>query len=114
VIEVNHLSKYYMIAQPEKVLGGKINGPFLPQYKTIKAVNDISNTVQKGEIIGYLGPNGAGKSNTIKLLTCVFVPIPRKPAIRIKRRPHGYGAFLLSCRGWTRLSHRGKSATSRL
>ncbi len=38
-------------------------------YGDQKAVNDISFTVNKGEIVGFLGPNGAGKSTTMKILT---------------------------------------------
>ncbi|MBQ7968333.1 MAG: ATP-binding cassette domain-containing protein [Clostridia bacterium] len=34
-----------------------------------KAVNDISFTVEEGEIVGFLGPNGAGKSTTMNMLT---------------------------------------------
>lgn len=37
------------------------------------AVNNISFSVKKGEIVGFLGPNGAGKSTTMKMLTC-FIP----------------------------------------
>ncbi len=38
-------------------------------YGLQKAVNDISFSVQKGEIVGFLGPNGAGKSTTMKMIT---------------------------------------------
>jgi len=38
-------------------------------YGEQKAVNNISFTVQQGEIIGFLGPNGAGKSTTMKIIT---------------------------------------------
>ncbi len=38
-------------------------------YGTQKAVNDISITINKGEIVGFLGPNGAGKSTTMKIIT---------------------------------------------
>ncbi len=38
-------------------------------YGTQKAVNNISFTVAKGEIVGFLGPNGAGKSTTMKMIT---------------------------------------------
>jgi ABC-2 type transport system ATP-binding protein len=38
------------------------------------AVNNISFTVNKGEIVGFLGPNGAGKSTTMKMITGYLVP----------------------------------------
>jgi len=38
-------------------------------YGGIAAVNDISFTVRRGEIVGLLGPNGAGKSTTMRILT---------------------------------------------
>ena len=39
------------------------------RYRDLIAVNDISFSVPKGEIVGFLGPNGAGKSTTMKMLT---------------------------------------------
>ncbi len=42
-------------------------------YGEQAAVNDISFTINKGEIVGFLGPNGAGKSTTMKILTG-FIP----------------------------------------
>lgn len=42
---------------------------FREKGKTIKAVDNISFSVRKGEIFGLLGPNGAGKSTTINILT---------------------------------------------
>ena len=38
-------------------------------YGTQKALNNISFTINKGEIVGFLGPNGAGKSTTMKIIT---------------------------------------------
>jgi ABC-2 type transport system ATP-binding protein len=38
-------------------------------YGSQKAVNDISFTVNQGEVVGFLGPNGAGKSTTMKIIT---------------------------------------------
>ena len=35
---------------------------------TVKAVDDLSLTVNPGEIFGFLGPNGAGKTTTIKMM----------------------------------------------
>jgi len=37
------------------------------------AVDDISFSVDKGEVVGFLGPNGAGKTTTMRILTC-FMP----------------------------------------
>ena len=38
-------------------------------YGIQKAVNDVSFSINKGEIVGFLGPNGAGKSTTMKMIT---------------------------------------------
>lgn len=43
-------------------------------YGKHKAVNNISFSAQKGEIVGFLGPNGAGKSTTMKILTGYIQP----------------------------------------
>ena len=39
------------------------------------ALNEVSFSAGKGEIIGFLGPNGAGKSTMMKILTGYIVPI---------------------------------------
>ena len=44
------------------------------RYGQINAVNDISLTIKKGEILGFLGPNGAGKSTTMNILTGYLSP----------------------------------------
>ena len=43
-------------------------------YGEIKAVDGISFSAGKGEVLGFLGPNGAGKSTTMKMLTCFLTP----------------------------------------
>ena len=43
-------------------------------FNSFCAVNDLSFTVEHGEIFGLLGPNGAGKSTLIRLLTTLLVP----------------------------------------
>ena len=43
-------------------------------YGTQKAVDNISFSLQKGEIVGFLGPNGAGKSTTMKMITGYLQP----------------------------------------
>lgn len=43
-------------------------------YKNVKAVDDISLSVKKGEIVGLLGPNGAGKTTIINMILTVLEP----------------------------------------
>jgi ABC-2 type transport system ATP-binding protein len=40
-------------------------------YGNVKAVDNITFSVSKGEVFGLLGPNGAGKTTTIKMLTAL-------------------------------------------
>ena len=42
-------------------------------YGSQKALDNVSFSIQKGEIVGFLGPNGAGKSTMMKIITC-FLP----------------------------------------
>lgn len=44
------------------------------KFGDFTAVNDVSFTVEKGEIFAFLGPNGAGKTTTIKMLTTLLEP----------------------------------------
>lgn len=43
-------------------------------YEEQRAVNDISFSLNKGEVVGFLGPNGAGKSTTMKMITGYLPP----------------------------------------
>lgn len=73
-IEVKNLKKIFKIKLKEKGLIGSLKSIIKPKYKKIKAVKDISFSVDKGEIIAFIGPNGAGKSTTIKMLTGILYP----------------------------------------
>ncbi|MFF7384487.1 ATP-binding cassette domain-containing protein [Streptomyces griseoluteus] len=44
------------------------------ERREVRAVDSISFTVSRGEMVGYIGPNGAGKSTTIKMLTGILTP----------------------------------------
>ncbi|HFI0830667.1 TPA: ATP-binding cassette domain-containing protein [Streptococcus suis] len=72
MIEAQHLSKTYYVVDKEVGLKGSIKAFFKPKKKAIQAVQDISLSIQKGEIVGYIGSNGSGKSTTIKMLTGVL------------------------------------------
>lgn len=49
-------------------------GPLRRVRTEVRAVDGISFTVPRGQIVGYIGPNGAGKSTTIKMLTGILNP----------------------------------------
>jgi ABC-2 type transport system ATP-binding protein len=53
ILEIKHLKKY---------------------FATQKAVDDISLTIEQGQIFGLLGPNGAGKTTLIRMITGIFYP----------------------------------------
>ena len=53
---------------------GSIRTLFTREYNVVRAVDHVSFSIERGELVGYIGPNGAGKSTTIKMLTGVLVP----------------------------------------
>lgn len=73
-ITVNQLSKTFRVKVKDKGLKGSLKSILKPRYRTIKAVDQISFSVEEGEILAFIGPNGAGKSTTIKMLTGILYP----------------------------------------
>lgn len=80
-INVKNLTKKYRVKVKEKGLSGSIKSIIKPKYKEITAVDNISFSVKKGEIIAFIGPNGAGKSTTIKMLTGILYPDKGEAAV---------------------------------
>ncbi|WP_243291644.1 ATP-binding cassette domain-containing protein [Bacillus sp. FJAT-47783] len=74
VIEVENLRKEFKSYSSRSGLKGAFRDLFTRNYKTIRAVNDISFSVKQGEMVGYIGENGAGKSTSIKMLTGILTP----------------------------------------
>lgn len=74
IIDVKQLRKEFVSHSSRSGLKGAFRDLFTRNYKVIPAVNDISFSVQKGEMMGYIGENGAGKSTTIKMLTGILTP----------------------------------------
>ncbi len=74
IIEIKNVSKEFKVLNRREGLKGSLMDLFSRDYKIVKAVDDISMTIEPGEIVGYLGPNGAGKSTTIKMMTGVLEP----------------------------------------
>ena len=74
VIDVQHLCKYYQVHQKEPGLGGSLRSFVHRKYSEVKAIDDISFYIDRGEIVGFLGPNGAGKTTTLKVLAGLLYP----------------------------------------
>lgn len=81
----------------EKVFDVRRRTGFMRREKhQVRAVDGISFSVPRGEMVGYIGPNGAGKSTTIKMLTGILTPSggrlrvagvdPSKERMRLARR----------------------------
>lgn len=74
MIQVEDLQKHFKVNKHRRGLVGALRGLVSNDATIVRAVDEISFTVQAGELVGYLGPNGAGKSTTIKMLTGLLVP----------------------------------------
>ena len=74
MIEIKNVTKEFKVLNRREGLKGSLKDLFSRDYKTVRAVDNISMNVEQGEIVGYLGPNGAGKSTTIKMMTGVLEP----------------------------------------
>lgn len=81
IIEVNNISKSFKVVKKESGVKASIKSFFKREYKVIEAVNNISFSIDEGEIVGYIGPNGAGKSTTIKILSGILTPNDGKCSI---------------------------------
>ena len=74
LIEVKNLCKVFKSYERKEGVWGGIQNLFVRKSRDVKAVDDISFSINEGEVVGYIGSNGAGKSTTIKMLTGILVP----------------------------------------
>ncbi|WP_018549651.1 ABC transporter ATP-binding protein [Streptomyces sp. LaPpAH-108] len=66
---------FIALERVEKVFQVRRKTGFLKrERREVRAVDSLSFTVARGEMVGYIGPNGAGKSTTIKMLTGILTP----------------------------------------
>jgi len=74
MIELKNINKTFKVAKRNAGLHEAVKAMFRKEYTYIQALNDVSFTINDGEMVGYIGPNGAGKSSTIKIMSGILTP----------------------------------------
>src|SRR3989344_2632968 len=74
IVEIEGLTKEYKVHKKEPGLWGSVKSLVKREYTTVKAVDHISLSIGKGELVGFIGPNGAGKTTTLKMLSGLLYP----------------------------------------
>ena len=74
LIEATGLTKTYRVFQKKEGVLGALRGLYRREYKEVHAVNDVTFTIEPGEMVAFLGPNGAGKTTTLKMLSGLIYP----------------------------------------
>jgi len=73
-VVVNKISKTFKISTPGGIISKLFQKKSNHQLKTLIALDDISFTVKKGEILGIIGLNGSGKTTLLRVIAGVYQP----------------------------------------
>lgn len=73
-IRVADLCKTYLVPEREAGLLASVKSLVSRRTREVRAVEQVSFTIEPGEIVGFLGPNGAGKTTTLKMLSGLLYP----------------------------------------
>jgi ABC-2 type transport system ATP-binding protein len=73
-IVAEHLTKVYRVQKKPPGLLASMRAVFRRSYTDVRAVDDVSLTIRRGELVGFLGPNGAGKTTTLKMMAGLLEP----------------------------------------
>jgi len=93
IISVEHVSKEYQLGELSNLrqsatrLLSRMRGRAAPVKAPFKALDDISFSIEPGEVLGIVGTNGAGKSTLLKLLARITVPDAGRVSVRGKIAP---------------------------
>ncbi|MDD4049991.1 MAG: ATP-binding cassette domain-containing protein [Candidatus ainarchaeum sp.] len=74
IISIKGLKKTFKTKVTKPGMSGIFKNIFSPDYKYIKAVDNIYLDIKEGELVSFIGPNGAGKSTTLKMLSGILFP----------------------------------------
>lgn len=74
MIILENVCKEFKTLKKQEGLKGAFKGLFSRDHIIKKAVDNMTFTINEGEIVGYIGANGAGKSTTIKMMTGILTP----------------------------------------
>ena len=81
VVEVTGLAKTFSVKQKQPGLRGSLKALWKTESQQVRAVTDVSFSLNRGEMLAFIGPNGAGKSTTIKMLTGILYPSAGKATV---------------------------------
>lgn len=89
VIEVRNVVKEYRLGALEglRTLGRRMLGQAVPDRKRFRALDDVSFSVKRGEVVGIIGHNGAGKSTLLKMLCNITTPTSGSISVRGRIAP---------------------------
>jgi ABC-2 type transport system ATP-binding protein len=73
-ILVEALAKSYRVAERAPGVAGALRGLVRRRWREVKALVDLSFSLEAGELLAFIGPNGAGKSTTVKILSGILRP----------------------------------------
>jgi ABC-2 type transport system ATP-binding protein len=74
MILARDLVKHFRVHKRPPGFKSAIKSLFHRKYETVKAVDGVTFTIERGERVGFLGPNGAGKTTTLKVLSGLLHP----------------------------------------
>jgi ABC-2 type transport system ATP-binding protein len=73
-VVVEDLVKHFRVHRREAGVAAGVKSLFRRQYVNVRAVDGVSFSIARGEMVGFLGPNGAGKTTTLKCLSGLLYP----------------------------------------
>jgi ABC-2 type transport system ATP-binding protein len=73
-VHVDGLLKVFDVPEREAGLRAAAKGLVRRKTREVRAVDEISFSIEPGEVVGFLGPNGAGKTTTLKMLSGLLYP----------------------------------------